>query len=269
MAPIESPLGTLWVAWNGRGVSEVELADERRRGRGPPRGADRPPDDARRCAAGPAGGPRSAAASPGRPGCGSRSTCAAAPSSRSRSGRRRWRSRAARSGRTAGSRPRSAGRRRSGPWARRWATTRCRSSSPATASSGPTARSASTASAGRATSARSSPPRGWIPRRSRTRRGAASGWRLHDDADRVLADVPPRAPGPGPLPGLVPIAPRGAGEGLPAVQGVPADGGRAAADVGASGGGRNRPATWPNRTSTSRRSAGYTPPPRPPPPELR
>ena len=26
MAPIESPLGTLWVAWNGRGVSEVELA---------------------------------------------------------------------------------------------------------------------------------------------------------------------------------------------------------------------------------------------------
>jgi O-6-methylguanine DNA methyltransferase len=27
MAPIESPLGTLWVAWNGRGVSEVEQAD--------------------------------------------------------------------------------------------------------------------------------------------------------------------------------------------------------------------------------------------------
>jgi methylated-DNA-[protein]-cysteine S-methyltransferase len=26
MAPIDSPLGTLWVAWNGRGVSEVELA---------------------------------------------------------------------------------------------------------------------------------------------------------------------------------------------------------------------------------------------------
>lgn len=26
MAPIESPLGTLWVAWNGRGVSEVEQA---------------------------------------------------------------------------------------------------------------------------------------------------------------------------------------------------------------------------------------------------
>jgi O-6-methylguanine DNA methyltransferase len=26
MAPIDSPLGTLWVAWNGRGVSEVEQA---------------------------------------------------------------------------------------------------------------------------------------------------------------------------------------------------------------------------------------------------
>lgn len=28
MAPISSPLGTLWVAWNGRGVSEVEQADD-------------------------------------------------------------------------------------------------------------------------------------------------------------------------------------------------------------------------------------------------
>lgn len=28
MAPIESPVGTLWVAWNGRGVSEVELAND-------------------------------------------------------------------------------------------------------------------------------------------------------------------------------------------------------------------------------------------------
>jgi len=27
MAPLESPVGRLWVAWNGRGVSEVELAD--------------------------------------------------------------------------------------------------------------------------------------------------------------------------------------------------------------------------------------------------
>ena len=44
----------------------------------------------------------------------------------SRSGRRRSRSRAARSGRTAGSPPRSAGRRRSGRSGRRSATTRCR-----------------------------------------------------------------------------------------------------------------------------------------------
>jgi O-6-methylguanine DNA methyltransferase len=28
MGPLASPLGTLWVAWNGRGVSEVELADD-------------------------------------------------------------------------------------------------------------------------------------------------------------------------------------------------------------------------------------------------
>jgi O-6-methylguanine DNA methyltransferase len=27
MAPFPSPIGTLWVAWNGRGVSEVELAE--------------------------------------------------------------------------------------------------------------------------------------------------------------------------------------------------------------------------------------------------
>jgi O-6-methylguanine DNA methyltransferase len=28
MAPFASPIGTLWIAWNGRGVSEVELADD-------------------------------------------------------------------------------------------------------------------------------------------------------------------------------------------------------------------------------------------------
>ena len=28
MAPLESPIGRLWVAWNGRGVSEVDLADD-------------------------------------------------------------------------------------------------------------------------------------------------------------------------------------------------------------------------------------------------
>ena len=28
MAPFASPVGTLWIAWNGRGVSEVELADD-------------------------------------------------------------------------------------------------------------------------------------------------------------------------------------------------------------------------------------------------
>jgi O-6-methylguanine DNA methyltransferase len=28
MAPFESPIGTLWIAWNGRGVAEVELDDD-------------------------------------------------------------------------------------------------------------------------------------------------------------------------------------------------------------------------------------------------
>ncbi|HEY5436717.1 MAG TPA: methylated-DNA--[protein]-cysteine S-methyltransferase [Candidatus Limnocylindrales bacterium] len=28
MAPLASPIGTLWVAWNGRGISEVDLADD-------------------------------------------------------------------------------------------------------------------------------------------------------------------------------------------------------------------------------------------------
>ncbi|MDP2350325.1 MAG: methylated-DNA--[protein]-cysteine S-methyltransferase [Chloroflexota bacterium] len=28
MAPLDSPIGRLWVAWNGRGVCEVELADD-------------------------------------------------------------------------------------------------------------------------------------------------------------------------------------------------------------------------------------------------
>ena len=28
MAPFASPIGTLWIAWNGRGVAEVELADD-------------------------------------------------------------------------------------------------------------------------------------------------------------------------------------------------------------------------------------------------
>lgn len=30
MAPFASPLGTLWIAWNGRGVAEVELAEDGR-----------------------------------------------------------------------------------------------------------------------------------------------------------------------------------------------------------------------------------------------
>ena len=50
MAPIDSPLGTLWVAWNGRGVSEVEQAADGTRGRSAPRRPDRPADVRRRVA---------------------------------------------------------------------------------------------------------------------------------------------------------------------------------------------------------------------------
>ena len=67
---------------------------------------------------------------------------------------------------------------------------------------------------------------GWTRRRWRPRPGAASGYRVDDDAHRVLADVPPRAPGPGPLPRVVPVAPRGAVARLPAVQDLPPGGGR-------------------------------------------
>ena len=77
MAPIDSPLGTLWVAWNGRGVSEVEQAADGDRGRGPPRGAHRPPDDARRRPARSPRGRDRRAGSPARRASGSRSTSAA------------------------------------------------------------------------------------------------------------------------------------------------------------------------------------------------
>ena len=55
-------------------------------------------------------------------------------------------------------------------------------------------------------------PRGGGPRSRRPggcRAARRAPVRLHDDAHRLLADVPPRAPGPGPLPGVVPLAPRG------------------------------------------------------------
>ena len=63
-----------------------------------------------------------------------------------------------------------------------------------------------------------------VARGRRPPRRAAHG--LHDDADRVLAHLPSRAPDAGSVPRLVPLAPRGRERGLPAVQGLPADGGR-------------------------------------------
>ena len=58
------------------------------------------------------------------------------------------------------------------------------------------------------------------------RPGRRTPVRLDDDADRVLADLPPRAARAGPLPGLVPVARRGPGQGLPAVQDLPPGRGR-------------------------------------------
>ena len=132
----------------------------RRRVRGGPSRPDRParPSAPTAC---PIGWPRpSPAGSAAIAGSGSTSTCAATPTSSATSGTRRSRSRAARSGRTAGSPPRSAGRRRSARSGPRSATTRCRSSCRATASSGRTARSASTRWAGPRTSGRSSTAEG-------------------------------------------------------------------------------------------------------------
>ena len=148
-ARFDSPIGPLVVAWNGLGVSAVEAAADdatfeanhlARTGRPahPVERRARPARDGDRAAARAATG-----------GSASTSTCAATPTSSATSGTRRSRSRAARSGRTAGSPPRSAGRRRSGRSARPSGTTRCRSSCRAIGSSARTARSASTRSAGR------------------------------------------------------------------------------------------------------------------------
>ena len=173
-ARVDSPIGPLVVAWNGLGISAVEstpddasfeAAHAARTGRAAYPAAALPPR------------PRRAIRTAARrrpPSDGSTSTCAATPTSSATSGARRWRSRAARSGRTAGSPRRSAGRRPSAPSAPRSATTRCRSSCRATASSGPTARSASTRSAVRATSGRSWPPKGSIQRSSRASPGPVS-----------------------------------------------------------------------------------------------
>ena len=137
-AAIDSPIGPLFVAFNGLGVSTVEQAPdaptfERRHvgrvGRAAYRVAALP--DRLGAAIDRRLGRRSSSR-------GSRSTSAAGRRSSATSGPRPSRSRVARSGRTAGSPPRSAVR---GPCARsapRSGTTRCRSSSRATGWSGAT-----------------------------------------------------------------------------------------------------------------------------------
>ncbi len=211
----------------GAGVAEVELAGDGAEAARPPRGALRPPHAPGRRAAAARSPTPSRDGSPGSGASASRWTCAAGPSSRSRSGPRRSRSRPARSARTAGSRRRSGGRRRSGRWARRWATTRCRSSSRATASSARTAPSASTAWAGRGNKRTILAAEGLDPdaledaaRRGERLSGSTTTrivcWPTCRHARRIA----------GPPPGRVPLAPGRRGGRLPAVQGLPPDGDR-------------------------------------------
>ena len=136
-ARMDSPIGPLVVAWNGRASRRSRPTTTTPRS---PRTTRRGPDDARsRSSAAAAAGERHPSPPRGRPPRPHRARPARAqPSSSRTSGSRRSRSHAARSGRTAGSPPRSAGPRRSGPWGPPSGTTRCRSSCPAIAWSGPT-----------------------------------------------------------------------------------------------------------------------------------
>ena len=166
MARLDSVIGPLYVAWNGLGRQRGGV----RRVRRDPRGPDRATGPPRRRAAAAISRGRSTGGSAGDRRVRIDLDLRGTASSSATSGARPSTSRAARSGRTAGSPPRSAGRRRSGRSGRRSGTTPCRSSSRATASSGRTAPSGSTRWAVPRTSGRSSPRRASTPTRWRPRR---------------------------------------------------------------------------------------------------
>ena len=193
IATIDSPIGPLVVAWNGRGVSMVDLAGDDDDVRTPPSRA-RPdagpsgPSGSRR-----ASRRRSDAAWTATGACASTSTCAVGRRSSATSGEGArdpaWRGPAVRLDRR---RDRSA---EGGPGgrARRSATTRSRSSCPAIGWSARTARSASTRSAARRTSGRSWRAEGLDPDAMESM--AAAGQRYlgsRHDPHRVPADVPQR-----------------------------------------------------------------------------
>ena len=212
MAPIDSPLGTLWVAWNGRGVSEVEQALDGTEAARAPRRAHRPPDDGRRGAAPDPGCMPSRGASPGERrvriplDLRGRTEFEVAVWTKAleipRGEVRPYGWIAAEIGRPKavravghGARPQPGAADRALP-PRRPHGRHDRPVQPRRAA---------------ATSGRSSSAEGLDPTAMEDGRpGRRAAVRLDDDADRLLADLPPRAARPGPLPGLVPVAPRGA-----------------------------------------------------------
>ena len=200
--------GTLWVAWNGRGVSEVE----RRRGghRGARPATRRGPGAARswpmRCRH--ASPTPSRAGSPASRGSGSRSTSAAAPSSRSRSGRKALeipRGEVRPYGWIAAEIGRPKAVRAVGHGARAQPGAAHRAVPPRR----PHGRHDRPVLPGRArrTSGRSWPPRAWT--RTPSRRPPARGERLsgsHDDQRSCAGRPAATRGGSGRLPGLVPLA---------------------------------------------------------------
>ncbi len=174
IAPLETAIGTLWVAWNGRGVAAVDLAED-----GPAAAAAHEARFGRRTLLAEALPARLADAVARRLAGDRRAAIPLDLRGRTEFEVAVWRQ-GARDPVRRGAALRLDRRRdraaegRPGRRARRWGTTRCRSWCRATAWCAPTGRSATTRSAVRATSGRSSRPRGSTPRRSRTQRGVAS-----------------------------------------------------------------------------------------------
>ena len=223
-ARFDSPIGPLVVAWNGRGVSAVEAAADDATFEAAPPGPDRAPGTSRGASC-PTGSPRrSRGGSSGDRRVRIDLDLRGHTDVRARRlAARRSRSRAARSGRTAGSPPRSAGRRRSGRSARRSATTRCRSSCRATASSGRDGMIGQYSLGGPANKRTILAAEGLdLPRLEGLASAGDPLHRLGHDADLLPADVP-RTPGGSPTAtARVPLDGARAGRGLPGLPRLPA-----------------------------------------------
>ena len=227
MAPVASPLGTLWIAWNGRGDLRGGAGGRRRRGDRPPRG----PTGRRTIAGGRAsrrGSPTpSRGGSPGSGGSASRWTSAAASEFEVAVWTKALEIPAGEV-RPYGWIAAEIGRPKA---VRAVGTALGHNPVPLIVPCHRVVRTDGTIgqySLGGPRNKRTIlAAEGLDPDGDGGRRAARrAALRLDDDAHRVLADLPPRAPRPGPLPGLVPVAAGGAGEGLSAVQDLPPDRGR-------------------------------------------